>query len=158
MEGDLSFAAIRSQAKANGVDLATGPAGRLYEPHVCARTLGHAFIPWVVAPPACLFRRGLCGCPDAGGGPGWLRSGVLYSGPNRSVYASDIASDRARNLMFITVARGVGSRRGGLCLGSCILGGTDIAGRGRTPEMLYVTQDCRRIYAGRISLASDFEP
>ena len=49
-----------------------------------ARILGHAFIPWVMAPPACLFRRGLCGCPDAGGGPGWIRSGVLYSGPNRS--------------------------------------------------------------------------
>ena len=65
---------------------------------------------------------------------------------------------RVRNLMFITVARSVGSRRGGLCLGSRISGGTDIAGhRGRTPEVLYVPHQCRRIYAGRISLASRFE-
>ena len=76
-----------------------------------ARILGHAFIPWVVAPPACLFWSNLCGCPDAGSGPGWVRSGVLYSGPSSDCIR---IRHRVRNLMFITVARASG-RGAGAC-------------------------------------------
>ena len=79
---DPSFAAIRSQAKANGARLVPAAAGCPSEPHVCARIYQGMYS--FHGPPTCLFWRRLCGCPDAGGAPGWIRSGVLYSGPNRS--------------------------------------------------------------------------